>query len=76
MENRQAIARLQNSYRTVVAIDNDTHKVVGFINAVSDGVLTAYIPLLEVLEKYQGMGISGKLTKLMLEISPLRPVRA
>jgi len=39
---------LQNSYRAFVAIDRDINQVVGFINAISDGVLSAYIPLLEV----------------------------
>lgn len=57
---------LQNSYRAFVAIDKDCNKVVGFINAVSDGVLTAYIPLLEVIETYQGNGIGSELVKLML----------
>jgi len=57
---------LQNSYRSFVAIDRDAGKVVGFINAVSDEVLTAYIPLLEVVEDYQGKGIGNELVKRML----------
>lgn len=40
--------------------------VVGFITAVSDGVLSAYIPLLEVLPEYQGRGIGGELVRRML----------
>ena len=39
--------------------------VVGFITAVSDGVLSAYIPLLEVLPAYQGRGIGGELVSRM-----------
>ena len=58
---------LQNSYRAVVAIDTDMNRVVGFINAVSDGVLSAYIPLLEVLESHQGQGIGRKLVARMIE---------
>jgi len=58
---------LQNSYRAIVAIDTATNKVVGFINAVSDGVLTAYIPLIEVLESYQGKRIGSWLIRLMLK---------
>ncbi|MCL2169670.1 MAG: GNAT family N-acetyltransferase [Defluviitaleaceae bacterium] len=58
---------LQNSYRAYIAIDKDTGKVAGFINAVSDGVLSAYIPLLEVLPEFQGKGIGDKLVRLMLE---------
>jgi len=57
---------LQNSYRAFVAIDKDSNKVVGFINAVSDGVLSAYIPLLEVVPSLKSMGIGTKLVKLML----------
>ena len=58
---------LKNSYRIVVAVDRDTNKVVGFINAVSDGVLTAYIPLLEVAIPYKSKGIGSELVKRMLE---------
>ena len=57
---------LCGSYRAYVAIDTVSHKVVGFINAISDGVLSAYIPLLEVLPQYQGYGIGSKLVELML----------
>jgi len=58
---------LQNSYRAFVAIDTSCNKVVGFINAISDGILAAYIPLLEVAEEYQGQGIGGRLVELMLK---------
>ena len=58
---------LQKSYRVYLAIDKDTHRVVGFINAISDGVLTVYIPLLEILKNYQGLGIGSKLVELMLD---------
>ena len=57
---------LQNSYRAYIAVDTDHNKVVGFINAVSDGILTAYIPLLEVITSHQGMGIGSELLKQML----------
>ena len=58
---------LQNSSKIVVAIDPATDKVVGFITAISDGVLSAYIPLLEVLPEYQGQGIGQHLVEKMLE---------
>ncbi len=45
----------------------DGAKVVGFITAVSDGVLSAYIPLLEVLPDYKGRGIGSALTHKMLD---------
>ena len=41
-------------------------RVVGFITAISDGVLSAFIPLLEVLPEYQGRGIGSELVKRML----------
>jgi len=41
--------------------------VVGFINALSDRVLTAYIPLLEVIPAYKNQGIGTILVERMLE---------
>lgn len=58
---------LQGSYRNVLAIDEERNQVVGFINSTSDGVLSAYIPLLEVLPSYQGQGIGKKLVELLLK---------
>jgi len=57
---------LKASYKAIVAIDSKTGKAVGFINAVSDGILTAYIPLLEVIEAYKGKNIGRLLVRLML----------
>lgn len=45
----------------------DGARVVGFINALTDGVLNAFIPLLEVLPEYQGSGIGGELVRRMTE---------
>lgn len=45
---------LQNSRYVVLALGDSTNDVVGFITGVSDGFLSAYIPLLEVLPEYQG----------------------
>lgn len=58
---------LKNSYRVVLALDKKSQQVVGFINAISDGVLSAYIPLLEVLPEYQNQGIGKTLVKKMLD---------
>ncbi|MEA3310076.1 MAG: GNAT family N-acetyltransferase [Chloroflexota bacterium] len=57
---------LQQSYRIVLAVDDETGKVVGCLNAISDGILSAYIPLLEVLPAYQGQGIGRELVRRML----------
>jgi GNAT superfamily N-acetyltransferase len=58
---------LQAADHVVVAIDEESGRVVGFINAISDGILTAYIPLLEVLPEYQGKGIGKELVRRILE---------
>ncbi len=55
---------LQGSYKVWLALDGN--QAVGFINAISDGVLAAFIPNLEVLPDYQGQGIGSELTKRML----------
>jgi GNAT superfamily N-acetyltransferase len=41
-------------------------QVVGFITANTDGVLSAYIPFLEVLPEYRRQGIGRELVKRML----------
>ncbi|MER5317735.1 GNAT family N-acetyltransferase [Streptosporangium roseum] len=62
----QHLAVLRGSYRAVVAIDEETDRVVGFINMISDGVLTAFVPWLEVLPEYQGQGIGSELVRRIL----------
>lgn len=57
---------LQKSAAVELAVDDESGRVVGFINALSDGVLTAYIPLLEVLPEYRGQGIGRTLVERML----------
>lgn len=58
---------LKRSFRVVLAIDEHTGQVVGFINAVGDGVLSCYIPLLEVLPSHQNQGIGSELVRRMLD---------
>jgi ribosomal protein S18 acetylase RimI-like enzyme len=57
---------LKNSYKIILAIDSENDNVVGFINAVGDDIMSAYIPLLEVLPEYQKRGIGQELVKRML----------
>ena len=58
---------LKNSDEIVLAIDQETKSVVGFITAITDHVLSAYISLLEVLPEYRGKGIGSELVDSMLE---------
>jgi ribosomal protein S18 acetylase RimI-like enzyme len=57
---------LQGSNRQILAVDPDAGRVVGFITAICDDVLAAYIPLLEVLPEYQSRGIGSELVRRML----------
>ncbi|HEY2550489.1 MAG TPA: GNAT family N-acetyltransferase [Streptosporangiaceae bacterium] len=63
----QHLAVLRGSYRSVVAIDDANGRVAGFVNMLSDGVLTAFIPWLEVLPDYQGQGIGAELMRRILD---------
>jgi ribosomal protein S18 acetylase RimI-like enzyme len=58
---------LNGSDAVVLARDDSTGAVVGFITAISDGVSCAYIPHLEVLPEYQGRRIGSELARRMLE---------
>jgi ribosomal protein S18 acetylase RimI-like enzyme len=62
----QHLAVLRGSYRAVVAVDDSADRVAGFVTMISDGVLTAYIPWLEVLPEYQGQGIGVGLMRRIL----------
>lgn len=57
---------LRKSDHVVLAIDPGTGNVVGFVTAVTDKTLFAYIPLLEVLPEYRGRGIGTELTRRMM----------
>jgi ribosomal protein S18 acetylase RimI-like enzyme len=58
---------LAASHEVALAIDDQSGAVVGFITAISDGVLSAYIPLLEVLPDHRGQGIGHELLRIMLQ---------
>lgn len=63
---------LKNSSKVVLAFDKDADQVVGFITAVSDGVLSAYIPFLEVLPEYKNRGIGKELVhRMMIELAEI-----
>ena len=51
----------------LVSLAFDGSSLVGFATAVSDGVLAAYIPFLEVLPTHQGQGIGTALVRRVLD---------
>jgi ribosomal protein S18 acetylase RimI-like enzyme len=57
---------LQNSDEIILAFDEESDRVVGFITASTDYVLSAYIPFVEVLQDYQGQGIGKRLVEMMI----------
>ena len=57
---------LDHSDAIVLAVDEETSRVVGFITAITDHVVAAYIPHLEVLPPYQGQGIGRALVERMV----------
>ena len=60
------ISLLARSSHFLLAIDRESGRVAGFITALSDGLLSAYVPLLEVLPLYQKQGIGRELVRRML----------
>ena len=58
---------LKQSDEVVLALDAANGNVVGFITAITDRILAAYIPLLEVLPAYQHQQIGKTLVQKMLE---------
>jgi GNAT superfamily N-acetyltransferase len=58
---------LRGSDYVVLAIAVETGQVVGFVTALTDGVLSGFIPLLEVLPAFQGQGIGQGLMTRMLD---------
>jgi len=49
-----------------IAVDLSGDRVVGFATAISDGLLAAYIPLVEVLPGWQERGIGIELMHTLL----------
>ena len=52
---------MRDSDHLVLALDGE--RVVGFVTVLSDGVLSAYVSLLEVLPEYRRQGIGSELMR-------------
>jgi len=59
---------LRASQHVVLATDESCGRVIGFINALTDGCNSAFIPLLEVIAAYRGQGIGRELVTRMLQL--------
>ena len=59
------LAVLRDGGAVVLAFDGE--RLVGFAVGISDGVVSAYVPLLEVLPQYQRRGIGSELVRRILE---------
>lgn len=55
---------IRNSHKVISAWDKD--RLVGLMNAISDGAMTAYFQYLLVHPDYQGQGIGKELVERML----------
>lgn len=58
---------LRGSDFLVLAVHEPDRRVVGFVTALTDGVLSAFIPLLEVVPDYRGRGIGSDLVRKLLD---------
>ncbi len=56
---------LESSDHFVLAMEDDD--VIGFVTAITDGVLSAFITLLEVLPQYHNQGIGQALINQLLD---------
>lgn len=61
------LAILEGSSMVELAVDIRTGRVAGFANLISDGILSAFIPLLEVRRAHRGRGIGTGLVRRLLE---------
>lgn len=59
---------LRGSEHVVLAREPRSGRIVGRVNVVGDGVLSAFVPLLEVLPEYQRRGIGTELMRRVLEL--------
>jgi len=49
-----------------VVLARNGDEIIGFVTAVSDGELAAYIPLLEVRREWRGKGVGRELVRRLL----------
>lgn len=57
---------LRDASHVVIAVDEASGRVAGFAYAISDGVLAASIPLLEVRREHRGKGLGSAIVARLL----------
>jgi len=63
---------LRRSSLRILARDARSGRVVGFVTAITDGVLSAYVPLLEVLPECRGAGLGRELMqRIVRRLEPM-----
>ena len=65
-DENELLEILRGSDDVVVAFDDAEDRGVGFVNAITDGHFSAFIPLLEVLPDHQGKGLGKTLVETMM----------
>lgn len=58
---------LQNSSYVMLARDESTQQVVGFVTVLTDDIQAAFVSLLEVLPDFQGRGVGSTLMKRVID---------
>ena len=58
---------LLNKSDCIVLAKSGDGRMVGYVTALTDGVLTAYVSFLEVLPEFRGRGIGTELMKRLLQ---------
>ncbi len=65
------IEKLENSLKLSwgwITARDESHKLVGFVQILSDGIKHAYILRLLVHKEYQGQGVGTKIVENMMEL--------
>jgi len=71
------LALLRGSDHVVLARHEGDDQIVGFATAITDGVLSAFIPFVEVVGEYRQRGIGSELVRRIIEaVGPIYAIDA
>ena len=63
----KAHLELLNKSDCIVLAKSGEGRIVGYVTALTDGVLTAYVSFLEVIPEFRGRGIGTELMKRLMQ---------